>query len=63
MSHRHELADIRSALSATAGLGCDHWTGGGYCGDLAAPYTDEVTGQRFCVAHAGPLVQLEGRAA
>lgn len=34
--------------------GCDHWDGGHYCGDFS-PHVDEVTDERFCHQHAGPL--------
>jgi len=34
--------------------GCDHWTGARYCA-REATFEDEVTTQRFCQLHAGPL--------
>jgi hypothetical protein len=34
--------------------GCDKWTGARYC-DADPRFEDEITGQRFCQLHAGPL--------
>ena len=33
---------------------CDHWDGARYC-EADTSFTDEVTEESFCHAHAGPL--------